>query len=88
MVPLRSNGELVGRGCRRGNRVLGAEDVESFEPRGALRTTTTAGILESAPELALVEVLGVADGQDPNTVGGIENDVVTELSSDGQAVKD
>lgn len=62
--------------------VFGAEKVDSFNARVILPRCTT-GILQSAAKLAVVEVLHIADGEEPHVVLRVINYIMAEIRCHG-----
>lgn len=89
MVPVGTNGDaavVVGRG-RRGGRVPGTKDVEGPQAGRVFRPRSTAGVLQGAAQLAVVQVVDMADGQDVDGHGGTVDYFVAQLGRDRQAVE-
>lgn len=79
---------ILGRGALGLVGMLGsAKVVEGLEAGGALGPGRPAGVLQRAAQLALVQVLCAAQGEDADIVGRVENDLVAELGRDGKAVE-
>lgn len=81
----------ISPGWRGGGYVRGIprpKDVQALEPGRVLGSRRPAGVAQRLHELVLVEVLDVADGQDAQAQGGVDEDVVAELGGDGEPVED
>ena len=84
---------LPGSGCSRRRvidrrRILGAEHVQSRQARRVVRAGRTACVLQRATQLTLIQVFGIANGQDAHVERWVIDDVVAQLRCDGEAVED
>lgn len=66
----------------------GSENVHSLESRNIVRPRGAASVLKSTLKLTLVKMFGSSDRQDSDIQRRIRDDIMAELSRDGQPVED
>lgn len=90
VVPACADRHLGGVGVveQRRRRLLGTKDVQSLESRGTLWAGAATGISQRGAQLAVVQVLDIADREHAHAVGRVVDDLVAELGRDREAVED